>query len=176
MRNVRARFELDQKGIDKGHRYSITVGDGSHSEMFTLANPSGEYSDPRWSMLLGDSRRDFSWGSQTSEGIYVSISRQYPNKDFDFEPESYKEHKWLESEVDLSAFRLYNPFLGRPFLQWDTGAKWGDSLSFSEGDQHQFSYTIDMWQFPHNEHDVQWTVRRNDDSDYYKEFVIRLSV
>lgn len=176
MRNIRTRFEIDQKGIDLGHRYRITVGDGFHSELVTIADPTGKYNAPQWQMLLGESLRDWTWSSNSSEGMYIHITRQYPNADFDFQPESYKEYGWLEAEMDVASFRLYNPFLARPFLQWDNGSKWGAELPFSEGDKHQFGYSIEQWEFKHNEKDVQWTVKRNDDSDYYKEFVIRLSV
>jgi len=175
MKKIRGRFEIDQLGINKGHRYRITVSDGMHFEVFTLANPSDEYSHPIWSMLLGEPLRNAEWSSQSEEGLHVTIYRQYPNKDFDFKPESYKDNKWIESEISIASFRLYNPLFARPFLQWDNGTNWGDSLPFSEGGQRQFSYTIDQWEFPHNEKDVQWTARRNDDSDF-KEFVIRLSV
>jgi hypothetical protein len=189
MRDIKARFEIDNKGMDKGHRYTVVVGDGFHSQLNTLANPKDKYSkEMRWGSLLGDAKMDFTWASSRSEGMYVTIARQYPNDDFDFSPEAYIRGNWLKAQIDVANFRLYNPFWGRPFLQFSNRSnRWdGEEIAFSEGDQKQFHYDIEnQWSIDDNgnsyqmkieEHGVQWTARRNDDSDDYKEFVIRLSV
>lgn len=188
MRLIRARFEIEGNGMSKGHRYTVSVGDGIHSEVCLLTNPNDKYSkDFRWG-ILGEAKTDFTWSSQTSEGMYVTISRQYPNDNFDFTPESYKRGNWLLADVEVTHFRFYNPFLARPFLQWARSYdRWdGDEVPFSEGDQKEFAYNIEnQWSIDDNgnpyqikieEHGIKWTVRRNDDSDDYKEFVIRLSV
>lgn len=184
MRNVKLRVELNGNGIDKGHRYVVRIGDGIHSELMLLANTTDKYSSGQWTMLLGTPQTTSAWASSTNEGMYVTITRQYPNSDFDFQPESYKEEKWLENQIEVAEFRLYNPFLARPFLQWKkSNERWdGDEIPFSEGDQHQFHYDIHEWDYEKqvwwskNETGINWTVRRNDDSDDYKEFVIKLSV
>ena len=51
MREIRAQFELTEKGKSLDRRYSIIVGDGIHSHNFTLA-PKDQFSDHRWNMLL----------------------------------------------------------------------------------------------------------------------------
>lgn len=185
MKWVRARIELDQKGIDAGHRYEVVVGDGAHSESFVLAGNDKYSSDARWQMLLGESMSLFSWGGHTSEGLYVRVSRQYPNDKFDFSPEAYQRGNWLENDADVMQFRLYNPFLARPYLQFaKSNSKWdGPEFPFSEGDQKTFQYDVeDFWLQDENkwwgkaEKGVKYTVRRNDDTSDFKEFVIRLSV
>lgn len=187
MKWVRARVEIDQNGINKGHRYVVGWGDGLHGDGAILANPGDKYSSQfQWSTILGgEAVTNHTWGGSRDEGLYVRISRQYPNDKFDFSPQGYQRGDWLENEQDVIHIRLYNPFLARPFLQFaqsgDLG--WhGTEFPFSEGDQKTFQYDVDdFWLTDENrwwgkaEKGIKWTVRRNDDSDY-KEFVIRLSV
>ena len=84
MRGIHVYFVLDTIGIKAEHRYSLTLGDGNHSQVFTLANPYSEYASDRWSPLLGESKRTVEWQTDSSAGIYVTLSRQYPNPNFEF--------------------------------------------------------------------------------------------
>lgn len=175
-RGVRLTMEIDNKGLSKGHRYEVTVGDGGRSEMFLLASKTDQFSKSQWTFLLGDPNTINSWQTDSSQ-IYVTVRRQYPNPDFDFQPESYEHYKWLIADIDVSTFRLYNPWIGWPTLDWPKGNSWsGGSINYGQDEQHQFGYTIDEYGFKYNEHDVQYFVRRNGDSDNFKEFYLRLSV
>lgn len=184
MRRIKLRVELNGAGIEKGHRYVVRTGDGFNSALSLLASTTDVYSKGQWPFLLGNPQTNGTWASTTSEGMYVTIFRQYPNSDFDFQPESYKKENWLENQIEVADFRLYNPFLARPFLQWNTSSThWdGEQIPFSEGDQRQFGYNIHEWDYEKqawwskNESGINWSVRRTDDSDDYKEFVIKLSV
>jgi hypothetical protein len=174
MREIRARFELTDLAKSVDRRYSIVVGDGIHSERFTLA-PKDQFTDHRWEMLLGDSFLDFTWASNNGEGMYVTIARQYVDPAFDFSLEAYRRGNWFRALPEVSQFRLYNPLFARPCLNWpEGGARWGDGLPFSEGDQKQFAWSFKDWETKIEETDVQYTVKRLSDSDNYKEFLIRL--
>lgn len=176
MREIRAQFELTEKGVAVDRRYVIVVGDGIHSERFVLG-PKDQFSRPEWEFLVGPSVTSCSWHSNNGEGMYVTVYRQYVNPNFDFTPDAYRKEEWLLSLPDVSHFRLYNPFLARPFLQFaqsgDSG--WhGEEFPFSEGDQKQFAWSFNDWETKIDEKDVQYTVKRLNDSDDYKEFLIRL--
>lgn len=173
MRKVRAQFELTKKGQDVDRRYIVTVGDGVHSQNFTLA-PHDQFSDHRWDMLLGESSTHCEWISNTDEGMYITITRQYVNPNFDFSMESYRNYEWLIADPVVSQFRLYNPWIGKPFLSWAGRGKWGNDVSFSEGDTSQFAWGFSNWDPKIEEKDVQYTVHRFDDSDNFKEFIIKL--
>lgn len=174
MRKIRARVKLTEKAISVDRRYSVVLGDGFHSERFCLA-PNDQFSDHRWDMLLGQSHLDFTWASNSAEGMYVTIARQYVNPAFDFSIEEYRRGKWLLGQPEVSEFRLYNPFLARPCLNWPVSYNsWDSGLPFSEGDQHQFAWSFSDWETKIDEKDVQYTVKRLNDSEYYKEFLIRL--
>lgn len=173
MRKVRAQFELSNTGKSVDRRYTIVVGDGFHSQSYTLA-PKDQFSDHRWEMLLGESLTKFAWASNTSEGLYVSIFRQYVNPAFDFSLEAYRRQSWFLAEPEVSAFRLYNPLFARACLNWPTNNGWGDSVPFSEGDIKQFTWDFDDWQTKIEEKDVKYTVQRLDDSNDFKEFIIKL--
>jgi len=175
-RGVRLTMELDSHGLNKNHRYVVTLGDGGNSGQILLANTQDQYADPRWRMLLGDARHSAAWQTDTNQ-IYVTVHRQYPNPDFDFEPASYQHREWLAADIEITQFRLYNPWMGWPTLDWPKGNGWnGGHINYGQGEEHDFSYSIDEYLFKYNESDVHWKVRRNDDSDNYKEFVLRLSV
>ena len=174
MREIRAQFELTEKGISVDRRYSIIVGDGIHSQIFTLAPPKDPFSDFQWHMLLGESRIKWDWCSNNGEGMYVTIVRQYVNQEFDFSPEAYVRHDWMLDEPDVSRFRLYNPLFARACLDWPTSHGWGNSVPFSEGDTKHYSWSYSSWDSKIEEKDVQYTVQRLDDSDDFKEFIIKL--
>ena len=175
-RGVRLTMELDPKGLPKGHRYCVSVGDGSRSERFLLANQHDQYNDFKWTSLLGEPYMNNAWSTDTSQ-IYVTVYRQYPNPDFDFKPESYHDYDWLLAEIEVAQFRLYNPWIGWPTLDWPKGNTWsGGSINYGQDEQHQFAYSIDQYGFKYNEKDVQWYVRRSYDSDNFKEFYLRVSV
>ena len=168
--------EIDPNGLSKGHRYTVTLGDGSRSSTFLLASRHDQFSDQKWTFLLGDPQTRAHWQTDTRQ-IYVSVNRQYPNPNFDFEPKSYEHYGWLIASLEVSQFRLYNPFIGWPTLDWPKGNTWsGGSINYGQEEQHQFGYTIDEYGFKYNEKDVQYYVRRNSDTDDYKEFYLRLSV
>lgn len=174
MREIRARFELTEKAISVDRRYVIVVGDGIHSERFVLG-PKDQFDHPQWDFLVGPSQVSATWHSNNGEGMYVTIARQYVNPNFDFSIEAYKREEWLLGLPEVSHFRLYNPILARPCLNWPEGStRWGPGLPFSEGDQHQFAWSFEEYEFPIKELDVQYYVKRLDDSDDYKEFLIRL--
>jgi len=174
MREIRARFELSEKAKSVDRRYCISLGDGIHTEFFTLA-PEDQFSSFQWQFLLGESKLDGTWHSNNSEGMYVHIYRQYVNPNFGFTPQEYQQESWLLAEPEVSHFRLYNPFLARPCLDWPIKyTQWGNSIPFSEGDQHQFSWSFSDWETKIEEKDVKYTVKRLDDSDDYKEFLIVL--
>lgn len=174
MRKIRAQFELSKKGQSLDRRYVIAVGDGFHSETYTLAPPD-QFSDHKWDMLLGDSHLTCEWASNTEEGMYVTILRQYVNPDFDFsDPEAYRRQDWLIAEPDVSVFRLYNPFLARPFLSWGGKSRWTDDVPFSEGDSHDYTWSFSDWDSKIKETDVLYTIERLGDSDNFKEFKITL--
>lgn len=173
MREIRARFELTEKAISLDRRYWISLGDGIHTESFTLG-PKDQFSRPEWEFLVGPSLLSGSWHSNNGEGMYVHIFRQYVNPDFDFSMEGYQNQGWLLGLPEVAEFRLYNPILARPCMNFPKGDRWGDGIPFSEGDQHQFGWTVDEYDFPIKEVDVQYYVKRLDDSDDYKEFLIRL--
>jgi hypothetical protein len=174
MRNVRAQFELSDLGKSLDRRYSIVVGDGAHSQRYTLA-PKDQFSDPRWEFLLGEPLTKFAWPSHTGEGLYVTICRQYVNPKFDFSPEAYMRHDWMIGEPDVSRFRLYNPLFARACLNWPTQNGWGDNVPFSEGDSKEFAWSFYDWETKIEEKDVKYTVKRLDDSDDFKEFIITLN-
>lgn len=173
MRKIRARFELTEKAVSVDRRYRITVGDGFNSTSFGLA-PKDQFSDPRWEFLLGDYSLDFTWHSSTDEGMYVNIYREYVNPNFGFTPEEYVNRSWLIDEPNISTFRLYNPFLAHPCLNWLEGDHWGSGQPFSEGDQFNYAWSFSDWETKLSEDNVQYTVKRLDDSDDFKEFLIRL--
>lgn len=173
MRKIRARFELTEKAIAVDRRYWISLGDGSHTSSFTLG-PKDQFSRPEWEFLVGPSLLSGAWHSNSNEGMYVSISRQYVNPNFGFTPEEYQRSAWLLGLPEVSNFRLYNPFIGYPSLDWPTRSGWGNSVSYSEGEQHPFAWSFSDWETKIEEKDVQYTVKRLDDSDDYKEFLIRL--
>ena len=175
MRKIRAQFELSEKGIAVDRRYVIVVGDGVHSERFVLG-PKDQFSRPEWEFLVGPTRLSAVWHSDTSEGMYVTIARQYVNPNFDFTPDAYRRYEFLIGIPEVQEFRLYNPFLAKPSLDWPnqgrTGWVWGES--YSEGDQKTHTWSYEDWETKIKEIDVQYTVKRLDDSDDYKEFLIRL--
>lgn len=174
MRKIRAQFELSNTGKAVDRRYAITVGDGWHSQVYTLAPPD-QFSDHRWEMLLGESLQKFAWASNTSEGMYINIYRQYVNPKFDFSLEAYRRQDWFLAEPEVSHFRLYNPLFARPCLNWpEGGTRWGDGIPFSEGDTKQFAWEFSDWETKIEEKDVKYTVQRLDDSDDFKEFIIKL--
>jgi hypothetical protein len=173
MREIKAQFELSEKAITVDRRYWISLGDGIHTTSFTLG-PKDQFSRPEWEFLVGPSVLSGSWHSNNSEGMYVHICRQYLNPNFDFTPEAYQRQGWLIDDPQVSEFRLYNPFLARPCLDWSTKNGWGNSIAFSEGDQQQFAWSYSEWETKIEEKDVQYTVKRLNDSDDYKEFLIRL--
>jgi hypothetical protein len=174
MRKVRARFELTDLAKSVDRRYTVVVGDGAHSERFCLA-PKDQFNDYRWEMLLDESHLEYTWASNSSEGMYVTIYRQYVNPQFDFSIDAYRRQDWLLALPEVSMFRLYNPFLARPCLNWPVNhTGWDSGLAFSEGDQHQFAWNFSDWETKIEEKDVQYFVKRLDDSDDFKEFLIRL--
>lgn len=173
MKEIKARFELTERAIAVDRRYWISLGDGIHTSSFVLG-PKDQFSRPEWEFLVGPSQLSGEWHSNNGEGMYVHIHRQYVNPEFDFTPEAYQRHNWLIGEPVVSEFRLYNPLFARPCLNWPTKNGWGDGLPFSEGDQHQFAWSIDDWETKIQEKDIQYTVKRLNDSDDYKEFLIRL--
>lgn len=173
MREIRAQFELTERAIAVDRRYWISLGDGIHTETFTLG-PKDQFSDPRWEFLVGPSLLSGSWHSNNGEGMYVNICRQYLNPNFGFTPEEYKNYGWMINQPAVSVFRLYNPLFARPCLNWSENNHWGSGLPFSEGDQKQFAWTFSDWETKIEEKDVQYTVKRLTDSDDYKEFLIRL--
>lgn len=174
MREIRAQFELTDRAIAVDRRYCISLGDGIHSTSFTLG-PKDQFSKPEWEFLVGPSVLSASWHSNNGEGMYVHICRQYVNPNFGFTPKEYQENSWLLGLPEVSHFRLYNPFLARPCLNWpENGTRWGEGIPFSNGDQKQFAWSFEDWETKIEEKDVQYTVKRLDDSDDYKEFLIRL--
>jgi len=173
MREIRAQFELTDKGKSLDRRYSIIVGDGVHSQNFTLA-PKDQFSDHRWDMLLGEASVHCDWCSNNSEGLYVTIVRQYVNPEFDFSIEAYRRQDWFLAEPEVTQFRLYNPLFARACLDWPTRNGWGNSVPFSEGDTKQYAWSFASWEPKIEEKDVQYTVHRLDDSDNFKEFIIKL--
>lgn len=176
MRGIKLKMNITDLGIHQGHRYCVRVGDGSRSEIYTLADPTDRYAGPQWSSLIGSANRAASW-STDSGWMYVDVWRQYPNPAFDFSIESYQRHDWLLADVDVTTFRLYNPLFARACLDWPHGNKWdGGSIPFSEGDSHDFKYDVDIYQFKYNEKGVRWSVKRHDDSDNFKEFELTLTV
>lgn len=182
MRGIRVKIEITQQGIDKGHRYWISTTNGNDPHTYLLADCKDKYAtDIGWRSLLGDPNSSIVTSSNT-QNLSIQIYRQIPNPHFDpHNPDDYIKHKEWECGLDVNSFRFYNPVLARPFLQWDLGASWGSEQPFSEGDQHQYAYDIEkIWDERYDyivpEKGIQWTVRRNDDSDNFKEFVIRLSV
>ena len=54
MRDIRAQFDLSKIGQQIDRRYTVHVGDGFHSQSFTLAPPDQFSKDHRWDMLLGN--------------------------------------------------------------------------------------------------------------------------
>ena len=173
MRKIRAKFELTEKAIGVDRRYRISVGDGWNSTTFSLA-PEDQFSSPGWQSLLGESTLDNTWQTSTDEGMYVTIFRQYVNPNFGFTPEEYTNNSWLIAEPIISEFRLYNPFLARPCLNWSERDHWSSGQPFSEGDQFQYDWNFSDWETKIEETNVHYTVKRLDDSDDFKEFLIRL--
>jgi hypothetical protein len=173
MRNIRAQFELTNTGKSVDRRYSIIVGDGIHSQRYTLA-PKDQFSDHRWDMLLGEASTHCEWNSNTSEGMYITIVRQYVNPEFDFSVDAYRNHEWFLAEPEVVGFRLYNPWIGKPFLSWAGRGRWGDDVDFKEGDTNEFAWSFADWETKIEEKDVKYTVQRLDDSDNFKEFIIKL--
>ena len=174
MRRIRAQFELSKIGQQIDRRYTVIVGDGFHSQRFTLAPPDQFEKDHRWEMLLGRASTHCDWASNTSEGMYINIVRQYVNPAFDFSYEAYTRQDWFLADPDVINFRLYNPFLGKPFLSWGGNPRWNDDVDFSEGDSHQFAWGFSNWETKIEEMDVKYTIQRLDDSDNFKEFIIKL--
>ncbi len=173
MRNIRAQFELTNTGKSVDRRYSIIVGDGVHSQSYTLA-PKDQFSDHRWDMLLGEASTHCEWNSNTSEGMYITIVRQYVNPAFDFSVDAYRNHEWFLAEPEVVGFRLYNPWIGKPFLSWAGRGRWSSDISFKEGDTNEFAWSFADWETKIEEKDVKYTVQRLDDSDNFKEFIIKL--
>lgn len=173
MRKVRAQFELSDKGKSVDRRYTIIVGDGFHSQSYTLA-PKDQFSDHRWDMLLGEPLTSFAWPSNTNEGLYVNIVRQYVNPAFDFSLEAYRNQEWFLGEPEVAAFRLYNPWIGKPFLSWAGRGRWSDDVDFSEGDTNEFEWSFSDYETKIEEKNVKYTIHRQDDSDDFKEFIIKL--
>lgn len=173
MREIRAQFELTEKAISVDRRYVVVVGDGIHSERFVLG-PKDQFSRPEWDFLVGPSELSVTWHSNNGEGMYVHIARQYVNPKFDFTPDAYRREEWLLDLPEVSHFRLYNPLFARPCLNWPNGNRWGTGIPFSEGDQHQFAWDYASYELKIKESDVQYYVKRLDDTDDYKEFLIRL--
>ena len=176
MRGISLRVQLDPKALAQGQRYQVRVGDGVNSVIYTLADPKSHYNTPQWNALLGEANASIHWQTRSSEGMYVDVFRQYPNPNFDFQPESYQRAQWLTALWDVTTFRLYNPFLARPCLDWPTKNGWGNSVPFSEWDSHSWAYSIDDYEANIHEHDVKYKVTRTNDSDDYKEFSLELSV
>jgi hypothetical protein len=173
MRKIRAQFELTNTGKSVDRRYTIIVGDGIHSQRYTLA-PKDQFSDHRWDMLLGESSTDCAWNSNTSEGMYITIVRQYVNPAFDFSVDAYRNREWFLAEPEVVGFRLYNPWIGKPFLSWAGRGRWSDDVDFKEGDTNEFAWSFADWETKIEEKDVKYTVHRLDDSDNFKEFIIKL--
>lgn len=174
MRKIRLQIELTEKAVALDRRYWISLGDGFNGSAFTLANPDDQFSDTKWQFILGEPHLSGSWSSITSEGMYVHISRQYVNPNFDFSQEEYQRQSWLIGNPEVSSFRLYNPLFARPCLNWDINNRWSDGQPFSEGDQFQYAWSFADWETKIEEREVQYYVKRLDDSDNYKEFLIRL--
>lgn len=174
MRDIRAQFELSGLGQQVDRRYIIAVSDGVHSKTFTLAPPDQFSKDHRWDMLLGHSSLHGDWVSNSDEGMYVTICRQYVNPDFDFSIEQYQNRQWLLGQPDVSSFRLYNPWIGRPFLSWAGKRGWTTDVSFSEGDSYQFAWSFSDWETKIEENDVKYSIQRLDDTNDFKEFIIKL--
>ena len=152
-KGVALSMEIAQEGLDKGHRYLVTVGDGSRSEVFLLASNMDQYGDSRWTFLLGDPLKKTRWQTDSSQ-IYVSVCRQYPNPDFDFKPESYQHYEWLIADIEVSHFRLHNPWIGWPTLDWPFHDTWnGGSIKYGQDESHEFKYSIDEYGFKFNEKD-----------------------
>ena len=173
MRKVRAQFELTKKGQDVDRRYTIIVGDGIHSQNYTLA-PKDQFSDHRWDMLLGESLTSCEWTSNTNEGLYVTVVRQYVNPKFDFSIDAYRNREWFLAAPEVTGFRLYNPWIGKPFLSWSGRGRWNDDVDFKEGDTNEFTWSFSDWETKIEEKDVKYTIHRFDDSDNFKEFIIKL--
>ena len=97
------------------------------------------------------------------------------NPDFDFKPESYQHYEWLIADIEVSHFRLHNPWIGWPTLDWPFHDTWnGGSIKYGQDESHEFKYSIDEYGFKFNEKDVRYNVRRNSDSDNFKEFSLVL--
>lgn len=176
MRGIKLQVNITDLALSRGHRYGLRMGDGANSQIYTLASTTDQYSSPQWSMLLGDSHKSIVWSTDRQE-MYVDIWRQYPNPDFDFSPEGYQHYRWLTADMDVSTFRLQNPLFMRACLDWPHGNTWsGGNVPFSEGDQHTYTYDVNQYQFKYNELGVKWNIRRNDDTDNFKEFVVTLTV
>lgn len=173
MRKVRAQFDLSDKGKSVDRRYTIIVGDGFHSQSYTLA-PKDQFSDHRWDMLLGEPLTSFGWPSNTNEGLYVNIIRQYVNPAFDFSLEAYRNREWFIAEPEVAAFRLYNPWIGKPFLSWAGRGRWNEDVDFREGDTNEFEWSFSDYETKIEEKNVKYTIHRQDDSDDFKEFIIKL--
>ena len=182
MRGIRARFKLEVNGQAAGHRYWISLGDGSHTDSATLASARDAYAGWQWASLLGEPEQDHTWATASGEGMYVTVYRQYPNPKFGFEPQDYQRQNWIIAEPEVAHFRLYNPLFARACMNFSDGpTRWGDSIPFSEGDTKTFAYSVDeyFWDGEHEpivEHDIKWSVHRSDDSDNYKEFTVTLSI
>lgn len=174
MKEIRVHIELTERAIAVDRRYCISLGDGIHGSSFVLG-PKDQFSRPEWEFLVGPSQLSGEWHSNNGEGMYVRISRQYVNPNFGFTPQEYQQGSWLLGQPEVSTFRLYNPLFARPCLNFPKNStQWGDGIPFSEGDQHQFAWTVNEYEFPIKELDVQYYVKRLGDSDDYKEFLIRL--
>lgn len=173
MRGIRLQFELGHEAVNQNWRYQVELSDGHSGPIVCLANPNDQYNEVKWTSLLGVPVTSTEWTTISSEGGYVTISRQIPNPEFNFnDPDAYGRLKGLYS---VDEFRVYNPWIGRPFLSWNVGGRWTNNYTFSEGDTGYFRYSLDDYQNNLQE-SGQYRVHRLDDSEHYKEFIIVVGV
>ena len=176
MRGIRIQFELGHQAVANNWRYTVNLSDGAAGPVYCLANPNDQYNEIKWTSLLGVAQTHAEWTTISSEGMYVSIARQVPNSQFNFnDPDAYQRREWLTGSYDVDEFRVYNPWIGRPFLSWNHEGRWTNNYTFSEGDTGYFKYSIDDYENSLREVG-KYRVHRLSDSNNYKEFIILLGV
>lgn len=176
MRGIRIQFELGHQAVANNWRYTVNLSDGLPGPSSCLANPNDQYSEVKWTSLLGVPVTKGVWTTVSSEGMYVSLDRQLPNSEFNFnDPDQYQRREWIKALYPVTELRIYNPWIGRPFLSWPVKGGWGKNYTFSEGDTGYFSYAIDDYELGIKEQG-QYRVHRLNDSSNYKEFIILLGV
>lgn len=176
MRGIRLQFELGHRAIANNWRYTVNLSDGNPGPLTCLANPNDQFSEVKWTSLLGVPVTNCVWTTVSAEGMYVNINRQVPDPNFNFnDPDSYQRQGWLKGLYTVDEFRVYNPWIGRPFMSWNHGNRWTNNYTFSEGDTGYFNYGIDDY-YNNIQESGQYRVHRLDDSSNYKEFIIVLGV